>query len=109
MAALAVGSPRPGGTFQSQSQAIVHRVDQALQEFTEQMRTARPGGAGARRRDRRRDEAALGAQAAATVWTGTNRGKADDTVVAALDDDIVAIRTAIETSSARPRQSSTAH
>ena len=37
----------------------------------------------------------LSEKAAGTVWTGSNREK-HDAVVAALDDDIVAIRTAID-------------
>ena len=94
MSALSGRFTSAGGTFQSQSQAIVRRVDQALQEFTTQMRTldqeARTLAAEIDAEMKR-----LGVQAAATVWTGTNRGKADE-VVAALDDDIVAIRTAVD-------------
>jgi hypothetical protein len=83
-----------GALFQSQSTTITQRVATALEEFTQQMavldgeaRTLAAEIDGEMRR--------LSAQAAATEWTGENRAKADK-VVAALDDDIVAIRSAVE-------------
>jgi hypothetical protein len=94
MSALAGRFTSAGAEFATQSQSITRRVGEALQQFTDQMRVldteARALGAEIDGEMKR-----LAEQAAGTVWTGTNRQKHDQ-IVAALDDDIVAIRTAIE-------------
>ena len=94
MSALAGRFTSAGAEFATQSQSITRRVGDALQQFTDQMRLldteARALGTEIDGEMKRLSEKAAG-----TVWTGSNREK-HDAVVAALDDDIVAIRTAID-------------
>ncbi len=94
MSALAGRFTSAGAEFATQAQSITRRVGDALQQFTEQMRVldteARTLGTEIDGEMKRLSEKAAG-----TEWTGANRQKHDQ-IVAALDDDIVAIRTAIE-------------
>jgi hypothetical protein len=94
MSALAGRFTSAGGEFTTQAQSITRRVGEALQQFTEQMGVL-DVAARALAEEIDGEMKRLSAQAATVVWTGTNRQKHDQ-IVAALDDDIVAIRTAIE-------------
>lgn len=94
MSALAQRFGVAGETFQSQSSSIASRVDRAMQEFVDQMRTL-DGEAQALAEEINSEMTGLNGQAHSTTWTGTNRATMD-TAVASLDDDIVAIRAAIE-------------
>jgi len=83
-----------GGEFQTQSASIARGVDAALAEFTAEMRALDAEARGLA------DEIAaemtrLNNQAASTMWTGANRTRMDG-LVAALDDEIVAIKSSIE-------------
>ncbi len=95
MSVLAGRFTSAGAQFNSKAQGIVHGVGDALTRFTEQMRLLDQE---ARRLAEEIDGEMkrLSSQAASTVWTGEHR-KQHDAVVASLDDDIVAIRGAIET------------
>lgn len=94
MSALAQRFGLAGDTFQTQSAAIAGRVDRALHEFVDQMRSL-DNEARALADEINLEMTRLDVQARSTTWTGTNRTTMD-TAIAALDDDIVAIRAAIE-------------
>lgn len=94
MAALARRFQTAGETFQGQTGNIASRVDAALQEFVEAMRTL-DGEARELANEINGEMVRLNGMAASTSWTGTNRERMDG-VVATLDDDIVRIRAAIE-------------
>jgi len=94
MSALAGRFTAAGTEFNTQSKSITRRVGEALDEFTKRMKVldteARELGVEIDAEMKR-----LAAQAANTTWTGANRGKHDQ-IVAALDDEIVAIKNAID-------------
>jgi hypothetical protein len=94
MSALAQRFGRAGDTFQTQSAAIAGRVDRALHEFVDQMRGL-DNEARVLADEIHLEMTHLNGQAHSTTWTGTNRTTMD-TAIAALDDDIVAIKAAIE-------------
>ena len=94
MSSLAGRFTTAGGEFRAQSQNITSAVGDALQEFTAQMRLL-DGEARALAAEIDGEMKRLSSQASATVWTGGNRDKSDQ-IVAALDDDIVAIRGAVD-------------
>jgi len=94
MSALASRFASAGETFQSQSSSIASRVDRALQEFVAEMRGL-DAEARALADEITAEMVRLNGQAQSTTWTGSNR-TAMDAAVAALDDDIVAIKGAIE-------------
>lgn len=83
-----------GTMFQQQAAGISSRVARSLEEFVAEM-----GELDSQARelsiDIAQDMSRLNAQAESTTWTGANRGKMNN-AVAALDDEIVRIKAAID-------------
>jgi|GEM_PF-4546743 len=94
MSALSSRFSTAGANFQTQTTGIARGVDTALEEFTSQMRTLDSEARGLAE-EINAEMTRLNSKAAATTWTGANRIKMDG-IVASLDDEIVAIRTAID-------------
>lgn len=94
MSALSQRFSSAGANFQTQATGVARGVDDALAEFTSQMRGL-DAEARALAEEINAEMVRLNSQAASTTWTGANRTRMDG-VIAGLDDEIVAIRTAIE-------------
>ena len=94
MSALSQRFSAAGANFQTQATGVARGVDDALSEFTSQMRSL-DAEARALAEEINAEMVRLNGQAAATTWTGANRTRMDG-VIAGLDDEIVAIKTAIE-------------